>query len=296
MYWLHSHFAGVYQDGQAVPLYIRPKEDRKNPFDVIADDEDEVKALKRHDQDPQIIMISDYMEINNWEMKEKMEEWQSELLCINTPLLNGRGRVNCATSENLQKWTESNTTTDKGCVDRSLRPGSENITFDEELWYTCTPTDVEVPTYEFDYETGWGIIHFVNAASHWQYMISIDEHELNFFAADGSYVKPVKGDAFTIGIGERIGVAFRLHTPGEYVLRVSAHDEPQVSNLKIILTHLNMRRLSVNLVLLDMALMMMMILLNIATRIVKMTLECHQYLSVNLGSTMQVNQYQMMLE
>lgn len=232
LYWLHSHFAGVYQDGQAVPLYIRPREDRKNPFDIITDNEEEVEALKRHDQDPEIIMISDYMEINNWEQIEKMEEWQSELLCINTPLLNGRGRVNCATSENLQKWTESNTTTDKGCVDRSLRPGSENITFDEELWYTCTPSDVEIPTYEFDYETGWGIIHFVNSASHWQYMISIDEHELNFFAADGSYVKPVKGDAFTIGIGERIGVAFRLHTPGEYVLRVSAHDEPQVSNLK----------------------------------------------------------------
>ena len=231
LYWLHSHFSGVYQDGQAVPLYIRPRSDRKNPFSAIAEDGDGEEALKRHDQNPAIVMLTDYTQLNTWEQLEKAEEWQSELLCANSILINGRGRVNCATSENLLEWTDSNATTAKGCIDRSTRPGNENITFDQELWYTCTPTDTPLHTFEFDYESGWGIVHFVSASSHWAYAVSIDEHELNFFASDGTYVKPVQADAFTIGIGERIGVAFKLHTPGEYVMRISAYNEPQVGEL-----------------------------------------------------------------
>ncbi|EOR01328.1 Laccase-1 [Wallemia ichthyophaga EXF-994] len=227
LYWLHSHFSGIYQDGQVIPLYIRPKQ-RKNPFSIISDDQDGVRALERHDQNPTIITITDYTQLTIWEQLEKAEEWQSELLCANSLLINGQGRVNCPTSEHLSEWTDSNTTTAKGCIDRGSQPGYENVTFDKDLWYTCTPTDVPLQTFEFDYESGWGVIHFLSASGHWNYLVSIDEHELNFFAADGNYAKPVKGEAFSIGIGERIGVAFRLHTPGEYTLRISAYNEPQV--------------------------------------------------------------------
>lgn len=102
-----------------MPLYIRPKPERKNPFSIVTNEEDGIRALERHDQNPTIIMITDYSQLNSWEQIEKAEEWQSELLCANSLLINGRGRVNCATPENLSEWTNSNTTTAKGCVQHS---------------------------------------------------------------------------------------------------------------------------------------------------------------------------------
>lgn len=128
---------------------------------------------------------------------------------FNSVLLNGKGRVNCPAIDDLKYWTNDTTVTAKGyvnyfkeiknffqiisisCLDRSVRPQYENITFDDEIWYDCEATDEELTTFEFNYDDEWGVMSFVSASSHWSWIVSIDEHELFVYSADGSYHKPL---------------------------------------------------------------------------------------------------------
>ncbi|TIB68511.1 hypothetical protein E3Q23_03673 [Wallemia mellicola] len=243
LYWLHSHYKDVYQDGQALPLYIRPKNGREKPFNLLTKDDTELASLENQDKDPQIIMISEYASINGTHEIDLSESWNSELLCYDSILINSSGRKNCPSMDKLKSYADENMNaliasdfvTAKGCPDvvKSTPAVSDDTILDPDLWYNCEETNTDVPKFEFDYVQGsdgeqWGVFHMVSASSKWSYIVSIDEHPVYLYSQDGNYHKPMQADAFELVIGESIGIGFKLHTPGEYTMRISNLDMPQI--------------------------------------------------------------------
>ena len=107
------------------------------------------------------------------------------------------------------------------CPNINTNAVSENVTLEDDIWFDCNPTNEPLQTFEFDYESGWGVLYMVSAASHWTYIVSIDEHPVYIFSTDGTYHEPAQAEAFSFVIGERLGLAFRLHTPGELIIIIS---------------------------------------------------------------------------
>ncbi|TIA84715.1 hypothetical protein E3P99_04123 [Wallemia hederae] len=248
LYWLHDHVREEYQDGKAMPLYIRPKEDRQTPFHSFTNDSNALQSLTKQDRDPQIITLADYTTLNGTAQKTMSEEWHSELLCYDSILINNHGRKNCPSMDKLKSYADANSNaliaadfiTAKGCPDikQSTPAVPENVTLDADIWYDCTETNTTLPRFEFEWTSDgsdgseqWGVLQMVSAASHWSYIVSIDEHPVYIYAQDGHYhTMPTSApaDAFEMVIGERLAVAFKLHTPGEYAVRVAVLNAPQI--------------------------------------------------------------------
>lgn len=243
LYWLHSHYRDVYQDGQALPLYIRPKDDREKPFKLLTNDDTQLESLENQDKDPQILMISEYTSINGTQEIDLSESWNSELLCYDSILINNSGRKNCPSMDKLKSYADDNMNaviasdfvTAKGCPDvvKSTLAVPDDTILDPDLWYNCEETNTDVPKFEFDYVQDsdgeqWSVVHMVSASSKWSYIVSIDEHPVYLYSQDGNYHKPLQADAFELVVGERLGMAFKLHTPGEYTMRISNLDMPQI--------------------------------------------------------------------
>ena len=108
-YWLHSHISDLYQDGIALPIYFTPSVDRKRPFSLIPNiTKDEVEALTEMDKNPEIMMVSDYSVLNATQQISKSKYWHSELLCYDSILINGRGRINCPSMHLLETYADTN--------------------------------------------------------------------------------------------------------------------------------------------------------------------------------------------
>ncbi|TIB89979.1 Cupredoxin [Wallemia mellicola] len=227
LYWAHSHLRETYSDGIVFPFYVRPAPDRPKPFSLLTNDSQEISTLEALNDDPVIITLSDYTVMPSNERKVSEFNWAFGFLCYDAIIINNIGRQNCPGSDFLRSLTLSNTTTDKGCLNPNVVTNS-TTNFDDDIWFTCNETDTAPPVFEFDYENGWGVIHFLNHADHWDMIISIDEHEVFTFAADGNFHEPLVNDAFILGVSNRMGIAFRLDKPGEYVMRVAAYQDPQI--------------------------------------------------------------------
>ncbi|TIB60242.1 hypothetical protein E3P77_04143 [Wallemia ichthyophaga] len=227
LYWGHSHLRELYADGQTFPFYVRPAPNRPKPFGLLTDDPDEIATLEAMNDNPTIISLSDYSVMPTEEKKVATFDWAFGFLCFDAITINNVGRQNCPGSEYLQTLTGSDTTTDKGCLNPNVITNTTGL-FDDDIWYNCNETNTETPVFEFNYEDGWGVIHFLNHAEHWDLIVSVDEHEVFTFAADGNFHEPIVNDAFIIGVSNRLGIAFRLDKPGEYVMRVAAYQDPQV--------------------------------------------------------------------
>lgn len=245
LYWLHDHVREEYQDGKAMPLYIRPKEDRRTPFHLLTNDTNAIESLTKQDRDPQTMMLADYTVLNGTEQKQMSEEWHSELLCYDSVLINNQGRKNCPALDKLKTYADGNQNgliagsyiTAKGCPDiiQSTPAVPEGTQLEPDVWYNCEETNTTVPKFEFEYvddgSEQWAVLQMVSAASHWSYIVSIDEHPVYLIAQDGRYhtmPSDNAADAFELVIGERLGVAFKLHTPGEYTMRVAVWNAPQI--------------------------------------------------------------------
>ncbi|TIA88158.1 hypothetical protein E3P81_03635 [Wallemia ichthyophaga] len=256
MYWLHDHSREQYQDGIALPVYVRPNDNRPKPFSQLTNDNNAIESLEKQDRDPQIIMLADYTTLNSTEQKRLSEEWHSELLCYDAVLINNHGRRNCPAMDKLRTYASENKNglidgsyiTAKGCpnITESTPAVPDDIELDADVWFNCEETNTTTPKFEFEYvddgNEQWAVLHMVSAASHWSYIVSIDEHPVYLFSQDGRYhsmPSAEPADAFEFVIGERLGVAFKLHTAGEYVMRVSVWNAPQILATHAIISYGN---------------------------------------------------------
>ncbi|KAF8756654.1 multicopper oxidase family [Rhizoctonia solani] len=179
-HWYHSHQHLQVDDGLRGDIYLRPKPGRQNPFGLISSDAADIAAMKVAERNPHKLFIYD------WKHKtadEYMEEWKRtmvEPLCLDDILINGKGQVVCPSRQILDPVVNPTVgkATDKGCA---FPNNTKNTT-----------TELEV--FQVNPASKWAAFNVVNAASIWDLRVSIDNHTLYTFAADGSYIRPIQSE------------------------------------------------------------------------------------------------------
>ncbi|KAG9124387.1 hypothetical protein FRC07_011817 [Ceratobasidium sp. 392] len=235
-HWYHSHRQIQVDDGLRGDIYIRPKAGRANPFSLISSNSVDIAAMKAAEKSPNKLFIYD------WKHKtsvEYMNEWKRTLvepLCLDDILINGKGQMVCPSRAILDPVVHPlvGKATDKGCAYPNNTkvfpfPGYPSQV-SADIFYNCKNTTTELETFQVNPAAKWAAFNVVNAASVWDLRVSIDNHTLYTWAADGSYIKPIQSEASYIGIpiGERFSFFIKLDKPiGDYTVRVAAAVLPQ---------------------------------------------------------------------
>lgn len=233
-HWYHSHHQLQVDDGLRGDIYLRPKADRVNPFSLISGDTADIAAMKVAERNPLKLFVYD------WKHKtanEYMSEWQRtmvEPLCLDDILINGKGQVVCPNRAILDPVVHPavGKATDKGCAfpnNTNVYPyGGDPTTVLPEIYYECKNTTTELEVFQVNPAAKWAAFNVVNAASVWDLRISIDNHTLYTFAADGSYIRPIESEFIGVPIGERFQFFIKLDKPlKDYTVRVAASVLPQ---------------------------------------------------------------------
>ncbi|CAE6433174.1 unnamed protein product [Rhizoctonia solani] len=233
-HWYHSHQHLQVDDGLRGDIYLRPKPGRENPFSLISSDAADIAAMKAAEQNPHKLFVYD------WKHKtanEYMEEWKRtmvEPLCLDDILINGKGQVICPSRQILDPVVHPTVgkATDKGCAfpnNTKVFPyGGDPNSVKPEIFYECKNTTTELEVFQVNPASKWAAFNVVNAASIWDLRVSIDNHTLYTFAADGSYIRPIQSEFIGIPIGERFQFFIKLDKPlKDYTVRVAASVLPQ---------------------------------------------------------------------
>ncbi|CAE6414622.1 unnamed protein product [Rhizoctonia solani] len=233
-HWYHSHQHLQVDDGLRGDIYLRPKPGRENPFSLISSDAANIAAMKAAEQTPHKLFVYD------WKHKtadEYMEEWKRttvEPLCLDDILINGKGQVVCPSRQVLDPVVHPTVgkATNKGCAfpnNTKVFPyGGDPSLVKPEIFYECKNTTTELEVFQVNPASKWAAFNVVNAASIWDLRVSIDNHTLYTFAADGSYIRPIESEFIGIPIGERFQFFIKLDKPlKDYTVRVAASVLPQ---------------------------------------------------------------------
>lgn len=251
IYWYHSHSRAIYGDGLRGTIYIRPSEEEldNGPFKVIAqalqpdasgsvgpDVDTEIKAMKDAHNSATVVSLHDW---SHWDSETGLKLWNEtniELLCIDSILINGKGRVVCPPIETFTPYIIPGLIpeyTAKGCglpnntVIQPF-PNSKPDLVPKDIFFTCKNTTTPLEVISVDAKKKWVSLALVNIGTLWDLKVSIDSHKMWVYAADGQYHEPQFVDVVNIPPGERYQALVALDQPaGDYQFRVAANVLPQ---------------------------------------------------------------------
>ncbi|KDQ08359.1 hypothetical protein BOTBODRAFT_191846 [Botryobasidium botryosum FD-172 SS1] len=236
LYWYHAHSRDIYDDGVRGVIYLEPADDEDTPFDLISSDPDDVSAMVAANKNPSIVALGDR---KHFDSERDLAEWNRthiEQLCVDSLLVNGKGRVICPTPQALAPYIAPPVTnlTARGCIppDSPILTSGFNDTKPQlvspDVFYNCDNTTAPFSVVSVDPTGKWAALGFVNTAGLWQIKVSVDGHKLYVYAADGQYHHPQIVDVVTIPIGERYQVMIKLDQPAaDYTIRIAADGLPQ---------------------------------------------------------------------
>ncbi|KAG8704056.1 hypothetical protein FRC08_002481 [Ceratobasidium sp. 394] len=244
-YWYHSHSKSQLDDGLKGTIYIRPNASRDRPFTQITNDPTALKQLLRAENNPLPFNAYDY---RHYTSEYIMSEWNRtniEQLCTDNILINGKGPVRCQNMSLLQSLANplQLPVTKKGCIypNNTLInrfPGSKPELVNPQIWYQCTNTSTTYEVFTVRKSDGWVSFNLLNSGSVWDLRVSIDQHKLYFYAADGGYVNVQAATSVLIPIGERYQFFVKLDQPiADYTIRVAAVVLPQLISGHAILSY-----------------------------------------------------------
>ncbi|KAL2844715.1 laccase-1 [Aspergillus pseudodeflectus] len=254
-FWYHSHHKGLMQDGQVGSLYIRRKPYAPRPYSVITEDRKELTQLKAAEDNPNLILVTDWTYLTSAEYHKVEIETGLNIFCVDNLLINGQGSVYCPGWEYLEAQggqgieavLEGTHLTEKGC----LQPDLHNVQGDHGNWklsalpspviFNCTPTEGGTPIFTVNpEENGWASLNFIGGASQKALTFSVDNHPMWVYEVDGQLVEPRQVEMVGVYNGARYSVMIKLdQTPGEYAIRVADNGGDQVMSAYAILSYAN---------------------------------------------------------
>ncbi|GAC97881.1 laccase-1 [Pseudozyma hubeiensis SY62] len=229
-YWYHSHERGYYADGLRGTIYIRPKPNRKKPWSLISQKQEDIDQMEAAEKDFQVMALSDHWHINHTEMLLVVHETGVPPACFDSLHINGRGRQYCLNdwtkvispiqSSLLKNFSSTNPDgiTSKGCI--SLVPPKPGYTVKGTLdsryggpcQNTTAPMTVFSATKAISKGRKWLNLQVVDTSTNWYMQVSIDGHKIWLVAVDGHYVQPMQVDVAQITIGSRISLMVELNS------------------------------------------------------------------------------------
>ncbi|ELU39341.1 conidial pigment biosynthesis oxidase Arb2/brown2 [Rhizoctonia solani AG-1 IA] len=212
-------------------IYIRPDPSKPKPFNQISNDTTILGQLKNAELNPLMLNIYDYKHYTSEYWMSEWERTDVEQLCIDNIIVNGKGQVQCP---NLDEITGLAASYQKPLTKKGSRVGIRNANGRFQMYPNNTLmfpySDSKVFTAKES--DGW------NSGALWDLRVSIDSHQLYFFAADGHYTQIQVATSVLIPIGERYQFFVKLdQTPGDYIIRTAAVVLPQLINGYAILSY-----------------------------------------------------------
>ncbi|KAF8600502.1 hypothetical protein BDV93DRAFT_608649 [Ceratobasidium sp. AG-I] len=254
-HWYHSHSKSQLDDGLKGTIYIRPSSTRLKPFNQITNDTTALAQLQKAELNPLPLNVYDYRHYTSEYLTSEWHRTDIEQLCTDNILVNGKGPVRCPSMATLQAAANplQLPVTKKGrvlcyilhmgcltedCIFRCMYPNatlmypypdSQPNLVDPVMWYQCTNSSMTYEVFTVNKSDGWVSFNLLNSGGVWDLRVSIDQHKLYFYAADGGYVNVQVATSVLIPIGERYQFFVKLDQPvADYTIRVAAVVLPQL--------------------------------------------------------------------
>ncbi|KAL2003357.1 hypothetical protein VTN02DRAFT_4177 [Thermoascus thermophilus] len=240
-YWYHAHSRGTVADGLYGAIWIRPKPGTPTPFGLISQDEADIKAMLRAEENPRLVMLSDWEKLTSEQYWAYQEYSGLDLFCVDSILINGRGAIYCPSADELYSYEtdylkgaiDNLNLTDKGCYPNIFKTQG-NYSYDESkippgVNSGCVANPGLHEVIEVDPREGWASLKFISAAFLKSFVVSIDEHPMWIYEVDGHYIEPRLVHSFPMFNGERYSAMIKLDkTPKNYTIRVPDTNVDQI--------------------------------------------------------------------
>ncbi|KAB8252282.1 conidial pigment biosynthesis oxidase Arb2/brown2 [Aspergillus flavus] len=240
-YWYHAHARSLMADGLYGAIWINPAPEIPQPFHLISDDEKDIEAMQKAESDPKLVILSDWSHYTSEEYQKIMEESGVDLFCVDSILINGRGRVHCPgadfinslQTDYLKASIDNLPLTDKGCYPKIYKTQGSFPRNDSKvppgLESGCVATAGTHEIIEVDPEDGWVSMKFISAAWLKAVIASIDEHPMWIYEVDGHYIEPQLAHTMVMYNGERYSAMIKLDkTPKDYTIRIPDTNADQI--------------------------------------------------------------------
>ncbi|KAK8113864.1 hypothetical protein PG999_005933 [Apiospora kogelbergensis] len=251
-YWYHSHTDLQFDDGLYGPIIIHPKDDPTGLYSLVTKDPASLEAIKSAEKHRYPVMLGDWRHVPSSVVTEISQKSHIDLLCFDSVLVNGKGKVDCLTPEQQAPLTtkaqqqllgrvNGSTLTDKSCLPPQVLAalaGPQDVKPDpsvvpREIFYGCQKTNaaldvIKVVKSKNCEQDKWIMLDLIGAFSMITAQVSLDEIPLTIVAADGNWIEPITTESIPITSGQRYTVIARLEKPKKYTLRVSSTADPQV--------------------------------------------------------------------
>ncbi|KDN44554.1 multicopper oxidase [Tilletiaria anomala UBC 951] len=232
-FWAHSHTLGYYSDGLRMPIYVRPKSTRAKPWSLISNDIDTINQLEWAEGNYSVHFRTDQWHITADEMQLEVHTTGVPPACMDSLLINGRGRQYCHDNytavvqpvTNILLAQNSDVQTrfsSKGCLSLvAPKHGFDAITvLDEYFGGKCQNTTAPITVYNAGAALAAGrrylSLQIIDAETNWYSSFSIDNHRMWLVAVDGLYVQPKIIEFAQLTIGARISVMIELDESKAY--------------------------------------------------------------------------------
>lgn len=243
--WYHSHFRGYLSDGLYGAIYIRPSPERQRPYGLITNTPQDLEELHALEKNPNHLIADDTFKHQMDDVIARMFHFGVDPVCIQSILVNGKGRIFCHSHERFYHLAKKNKYLRKiphfdsmGCLrdDSIFEYQDESLDhFALELpGYSpgCSPTLSDNFIY-FTNGSNWQYVNIINAGGQYTKGFSIDDHEIYVVAVDGIFIHPQRATSIMLPVGTRMTVCFEtrkeqhenVHKP--FAIRFAAVHTPQ---------------------------------------------------------------------
>lgn len=220
-FWYHSHYRGYLSDGLYGLIYIRPAPHQERPYLLITSNPDDIRLLTALEKAPLYLVADDIFKPPMDEVIQRMFTYGIDPLCIQSIIVNGKGRVVCHSQEAID------------LLARQMTALPEPVYFDSMAcardpfldYYQGTLLDhyaLETPGYSppcretksrlhmhYTNNKDWQYVVVLNAGGQYTKAFSIDDHLIYVVAIDGVFVTPRKVHSILIPVGSRYTICFR---------------------------------------------------------------------------------------
>ncbi|KAJ5217432.1 multicopper oxidase [Penicillium chermesinum] len=228
-YWYHGHYLSDISDGLMGPIHVNPSPQQPLPYSLINSSQAEVAAMAKAAANPQLVMISDWSHLDSAAVFQAEIDANLDLYCTNSILINGRGKVSClpistymslAAPSTLQALNGRNITA-QGCSPPGIAEIEGNFQFNLSalppvLAYSCEATNTTPSVFYVSRTDRWVSLNFILGASVQTPMVSIDDHDMWIYAADGQFIQPQRVDGVLIFSAQRYSALVRLKDKPSY--------------------------------------------------------------------------------
>lgn len=235
--WYHAHHRGYLTDGVYGPMNFVPKLDRERPYSLITNNTGDLKGILKLEKNPTYLMGDDSFKWNMDTIMARMFDYGIDPLCIQSVLINGKGRITChehEVFENLKNKEKSPIHMKSGFIDRwgclRMENGYSNATDLQGLempgyYESCTPTMTD----QFELKTvnsKWHYFNVINVGGQFTKAFSIDGHKLWVVAIDGIFIEPKEVHQIILPVGTRVSIVVKAKI-GTFKIRFAATFTPQ---------------------------------------------------------------------